>query len=68
MRRPWKVLGKALTIAGAVGVLAIGLLFASLWLEHSSSLELQRPTGPFAVGRLLAPVISGKPQVNRDDR
>ena len=63
MRRPWKVLGKALTIAGAVGVLAIGILFASLWLEHSSSLELQRPTGPFAVGRLLAPVISGKPRV-----
>jgi len=51
MRRPWKVLGKALTIVGAVGVLAIGLLFASLWLEHSSSLELPRPTGPFAVGR-----------------
>ncbi|HEV8580161.1 MAG TPA: family membership [Thermoanaerobaculia bacterium] len=56
MRRPLiKVLRKALTIVAVVaaaGVLAVELLFAALWLEHNSPLELPRPTGPFAVGRI----------------
>lgn len=56
MRRPWqKVFRKVLTIAAAVaaaGVLAVGLLLAALWLERNSALELPRPTGPFAVGRV----------------
>jgi len=40
-------------------VLVVGLLFAFLWLEHNSSLELPRPTGPFAVGRLNAVGVAG---------
>ena len=53
MSRPlMKVLRKALTVVAAVGALGVGLLMASLWLEHNSSLELPRPTGPFAVGRV----------------
>jgi predicted dienelactone hydrolase len=52
MQRTWKVVRKTLAIGAAVGVLAVGLLFASLALEHQSPLELPRPTGPFAVGRL----------------
>lgn len=43
-----------LILAGVIafGALALGLLLASLWLEHRSALELPRPTGPYAVGRL----------------
>src|ERR1700687_4711803 len=37
-------------VAAAAGALA--LFFALLWLEHNSPLELPRPTGPFAVGRV----------------
>ncbi|HVT60341.1 MAG TPA: hypothetical protein VHR45_18355 [Thermoanaerobaculia bacterium] len=52
MRRPLKKMLLALAGVAAVGALAVGVLFASLWLEHNSSLELPRPTGPFAVGRV----------------
>jgi len=52
MRRVLRVVRKVLIVAVAGGVLVVGLLLASLWLEHSSSLELPRPTGPFAVGRV----------------
>jgi hypothetical protein len=47
-----KVLRTTLTVVAAAGALGVGLLLASLWLEHNSSLELPRPTGPFAVGRV----------------
>ena len=42
----------AVAAVAALGALALALLFASLWLEHNASLELPRPTGPFAVGRI----------------
>jgi predicted dienelactone hydrolase len=54
-RSPKQVLRKALTavaVVAAAGVAAVEILFASLWLEHRSPLELPRPTGPFAVGRI----------------
>lgn len=53
MRRLLKVLRKTLTFGLLAGVAAVGLLFLFLWLEHSSSLELPSPTGPFAVGRTI---------------
>jgi predicted dienelactone hydrolase len=47
-----KRIRKWLAVAAAMGVLALGLFFASLWVEHDWSVELPRPTGPFAVGRV----------------
>lgn len=47
-----KRIGKWLAVAAAMGALAIGFFLTSLWWEHNSSLELPRPTGPFAVGRV----------------
>ena len=41
-------------------VLGIGVLLGSLWLEHSSSVELPRPTGPFAVGREVFDWVDSK--------
>lgn len=38
----------ALSAAGAVG---IGVLLASLWVEHRGEVTLPTPTGPLAVGR-----------------
>lgn len=38
----------------ALGVLAVALLFVSLWFEHRAALTLPVPTGPFAVGRSIA--------------
>jgi dienelactone hydrolase len=52
MRSRLKRIGKWLAVAAAMGALAIGFFVASLWWEHNSSLELPRPTGPFAVGRV----------------
>ncbi len=41
------------TLAGLaiLGLLAIGALLGSLWLERRSALTLPTPTGPFTVGR-----------------
>lgn len=33
------------------GILGIGALLGSLWLEHRAAVTLPNPTGPFAVGR-----------------
>ena len=52
MGRRLKVLRKVLLAVVAAGVFAVGLLFAALWLEHNSPVELPSPTGPFAVGRV----------------
>ena len=35
------------------GVVAVGALLGSLWLERRSELTLPTPTGPFAVGRAI---------------
>jgi pimeloyl-ACP methyl ester carboxylesterase len=37
----------------AVGALGIAALFAFLWFEHRSTVELPAPTGSFAVGRTI---------------
>jgi len=46
--------GLLVVVAGlaVAGVFAIGAFFATLWVEHNVSLELPRPTGSFAVGRM----------------
>jgi dienelactone hydrolase len=51
MRRFLKASLKVLALIVTLGAVAIAVLFSFLWLEHNSSLELPRPTGPFAVGR-----------------
>jgi hypothetical protein len=42
---------KVLGLIACVGIVAIGALLASLWIEHRTPLTLPKPTGPFAVGR-----------------
>jgi predicted dienelactone hydrolase len=61
--RFWWLLRRLLTVFTALAVcvvLAIGLLLGSLWLEHSFSIELPKPTGPFAVGREVFDWVDSK--------
>ena len=46
-------ISKGLAFLATFGVLGIGLLSGSLWLEHRTELTLPTPTGPFAVGRAI---------------
>lgn len=40
-------------IVAILGVLGVGALLGSLWLEHRTEITLPTPTGPFAVGRSI---------------
>ena len=51
LRRAVGLAWKVVKVSFLLGVLAIGLMFASLWVEHRLALELPRPGGPYAVGR-----------------
>ena len=42
---------KGFAVLAMLGVLGVGVLFASLWLEHRTEITLPAPTGSFAVGR-----------------
>jgi dienelactone hydrolase len=42
---------KGFAVLAMLGVLGVGVLFASLWLEHRTDTTLPIPTGAFAVGR-----------------
>src|SRR5438552_10250057 len=44
---------KGFILLTIVGVLGIGALLVSLWLERRSELTLPTLTGPFAVGRVI---------------
>ncbi len=44
---------KVFAVLALLGVLGVGALFGSLWLERSSELTLPTPTGSFAVGRAI---------------
>jgi dienelactone hydrolase len=44
---------KGLAVLALLGILAVLVLVASLWLEHRSGITLPSPTGPFAVGRAM---------------
>ncbi|MGA3044365.1 MAG: family membership [Bryobacteraceae bacterium] len=44
---------KGVAILAMLGVLAVLVLFGSLWLEHRTGITLPLPTGPFAVGRVM---------------
>jgi predicted dienelactone hydrolase len=40
-------------VSALLGVLGIGALLASLWLDHRTPVTLPRPTGTYAVGRTI---------------
>jgi predicted dienelactone hydrolase len=44
---------KSFAVLAILGVLGVGVLLGSLWLEHRTGITLPTPTGPFAVGRTL---------------
>jgi predicted dienelactone hydrolase len=44
---------KGFAVLATLGVLGVGALFASLWLEHRTEITLPTPTGSFAVGRAI---------------
>ena len=44
---------KDFTVLAIPGVLGVGALFGTLWLEHRTELTLPAPTGSFAVGRAI---------------
>ena len=44
---------KGFAVLAIVGVIGVGLLLGSLWLEQRTDITLPAPTGPFAVGRTL---------------
>src|SRR5437867_7278320 len=44
---------KGFALLALLGVLGIGALLGSLWLEHRTELTLPAPTGSFAVGRAI---------------
>jgi dienelactone hydrolase len=52
-RRLVRRISKGLALVAVLGVLAIGALLSALWLEHRTEITLPKPTGPFAVGRVL---------------
>jgi predicted dienelactone hydrolase len=44
---------KGVAVLTILGVLGVGALLASLWLERRTEVTLPAPTGPFAVGRAI---------------
>jgi predicted dienelactone hydrolase len=44
---------KGIAVLALLGVVGIGALLGSVWLERRSELTLPTPTGPFAVGRAI---------------
>ncbi len=44
---------KGFALLAILGVVAVGMLLAALWLEHRTEVTLPTPTGPLAVGRAI---------------
>src|SRR5438552_9980826 len=44
---------RGIVILAILGMLGVGVLLGSLWVEHRTQITLPPPTGPFAVGRAL---------------
>jgi dienelactone hydrolase len=44
---------KGLAVLGMLGVLGVGVLLGTLWLERRTEITLPAPTGSFAVGRAV---------------
>src|SRR5260370_4735468 len=44
---------KGLAVMALVGLLGVGVLLASLWLERRTEITLPTPTGSFVVGRAI---------------
>lgn len=60
LRRRLLRISTALAVLGFCVVFGVGLLLASLWLEHSFWVTLPKPTGPFAVGRVVYDWVDDK--------
>lgn len=60
LRRHLRWMSRALAVPAFCLVFGVGLLLASLWLEHSFSVTLPKPTGPFAVGRAVYDWVDDK--------
>src|SRR5205085_4462419 len=46
-------LSRILGIVAGFGLIVIICAIAALWLEHRASITLPKPSGPFAVGRIV---------------
>ena len=53
MKRTRSRIFKVFVVLAILGVLAIGALLGSLWLEHRTEVTLPTPSGSFAVGRVI---------------
>jgi dienelactone hydrolase len=51
---------KGFAVLAMLGVLVVGALVGSLWLEHRTETTLPTPTGPFAVGRAIYDWVDSK--------
>jgi dienelactone hydrolase len=51
---------KGVALLALLGILGIGALLASLWLEHGTAITLPSPSGPFAVGRSVYDWVDDK--------
>jgi len=52
-QRPARRILKGCAALVMLGVLGVGALLGSLWVEHRIAVTLPTPTGPFAVGRAI---------------
>src|SRR5216684_2237685 len=51
--RPARRILKGLAVLAMLGVLGVGALLGTLWLERRSEITLPTPTGSFAAGRAI---------------
>jgi len=58
--RPGRRIFKVFAGLALLGILGVGALLGSLWLERRSEVTLPIPTGPFAVGRALYDWVDDK--------
>jgi predicted dienelactone hydrolase len=52
-RRLARRIFKGIAILATLGILGVGVLLGSLWLERRTEIALPTPTGSFAVGRVI---------------
>jgi dienelactone hydrolase len=51
--RMWRRIFKGIAVLATLGIVGIGVLLGTLWLEHRRAITLPTPTGSFAVGRAI---------------
>jgi predicted dienelactone hydrolase len=52
-RRLWRRIIKGVLVLAIMGILLVVGLVGSVWLEHRTEIALPKPTGEYAVGRVL---------------